>query len=271
MHDEKLKGIQKIGFVPTMGALHDGHISLIKVSKEQNQLTVCSIFVNPTQFNNREDLEKYPRPIEKDIKFLVENDCDVLFLPEVNEMYLIEETKNIEDYGNITNSFEGKFRPGHFDGVVMITKKFFEIIEPNSVYFGQKDYQQCLVIDHFIKKNNLGVDLHICPTHRENDGLAMSSRNMRLNEKERQAAVIIPETLHYIKKNIQQLPIHELISTAKDQIANSSTLMNVEYIEIVDAKSINPISEISKATEAIVLVAAWCGNIRLIDNLILTD
>jgi pantoate--beta-alanine ligase len=271
LQDERLRGVTKIGFVPTMGALHKGHLSLIKASKAENELTVCSIFVNPTQFNNTEDLDKYPRPIENDIKFLVENECDVLFFPEVKEMYIKDEIRPVVDYGIITNNFEGRFRPGHFDGVVMIVKKLFEIVEPNNAYFGQKDYQQCMVIDHFIKKNDLRIFLHVCPTLRESDNLAMSSRNSRLTNEERKAAVIIPETLAFIKKNIRTLPVLETNSLAKLKIINSSSLLNIEYLEIVDTKTLEPLSEITKATNPIVLIAAWCGNVRLIDNLILTD
>ncbi len=271
LHDERLRGVTQIGFVPTMGALHEGHLSLIKASKNQNQITVCSIFVNPTQFNNAEDLDKYPRPIENDIQFLVNNECDVLFFPEVKEMYIINEIRPVLDYGNTTNNFEGRFRPGHFDGVVMIVKKLFEIVEPNNAYFGQKDFQQCMVIDHFVQMNDLPISLHFCPTLRESDNLAMSSRNARLTEEERKAAVIIPETLDYIKKNIHSISLHEITSTSKLKITNSSPLMKVEYLEIVELKTLKTISEINKTTDAIVLVAAWCGNIRLIDNLILTD
>lgn len=271
MHDERLKGTKKIGFVPTMGALHDGHISLIKASKKNNQITVCSIFVNPTQFNNLEDLEKYPRDLEKDIKFLVEHECDVLFLPEVNEIYQKDEIKEVIDYGNVTNDFEGKFRPGHFDGVVMIVKKFFQIIEPDNTYFGQKDYQQCLVIEHLIKRNQFPVNLIICPTLREHDGLAMSSRNARLTEEERKAAAIIPQTLNYIKQHIHQIPLNDIIYLAIEQFKKGSSLMNIEYLDIVDSKNIQHLSEINETTKAIVLIAVWCGKIRLIDNLILAD
>lgn len=271
LHDERLRGATQIGFVPTMGALHEGHLSLIKASKNQNELTVCSIFVNPTQFNSLEDLAKYPRPIENDIQFLIDNECDVLFFPEVKEMYVKDEIRPVIDYGNITNNFEGRFRPGHFDGVVMVVKKLFEIVEPNNAYFGQKDYQQCMVIDHFVKMNELPISLHFCSTLREVDNLAMSSRNARLSDEERKASVIIPETLDYIQKNRHTLPLPEITSISKLKITNSSPLLKVEYLEIVDSISLQPISEMTEATNAIVLVAVWCGNIRLIDNLILTD
>jgi pantoate--beta-alanine ligase len=271
LNEKRLNGITKIGFVPTMGAIHEGHISLINASKIQNQLTVCSIFVNPTQFNNTDDLAKYPKPIEDDISLLIENGCDVLFFPEVSEMYLNDEVKKSVDYGNITNYFEGKFRKGHFDGVVMIVKKFFQIIEPDNTYFGQKDYQQCMVVEKLIQENNLHIQLHVCPTLRENDGLAKSSRNVRLTSEEREIATIIPHTLLYIKGALQKKPLKEIIINARKQITEGSKLMKLEYLEIVDAKSLNPLSEINETTHAVALIAAWCGNIRLIDNLILTE
>lgn len=271
LHDEKVRGIKNIGFIPTMGALHDGHLSLLKTSKFKNHISVCSIFVNPTQFNNSEDLEKYPRPIENDIKLLIENGCDVLFLPEVSEMYSKNELTNAEDFGIITNSLEGKYRSGHFDGVINIVKKLFEIIEPENAYFGQKDYQQCMVIEYLIKKNNFNIQLHICPTLREQDGLAMSSRNVRLNTEERKVAFIIPKTLLYIKENIRKQPFPEILLIAQNRITLSSNLLKIEYLEIVDAKSIKPLTSINETKNAIALIAAWCGNVRLIDNIILTD
>ena len=270
LHEERQKGKQ-IGFVPTMGALHEGHLSLIRASRAENQLTVCSIFVNPTQFTHAEDLVKYPRPIENDIKLLVESECDVLFYPEISEMYIGNEKTTHADYGDITEALEGQFRPGHFDGVITIVRKLFDIITPHVSYFGQKDYQQCLVIKELIEKNKLNIQLRMCPTLRENDGLAMSSRNVRLSKEERKAAVIIPEMLFHIKKHITQQPLKEILSWVTDRIITSSELFKIEYLKIVDANTLKPLQESHYPGNAVALIAVWCGNVRLIDNMILTD
>lgn len=262
---------KQIGFVPTMGALHNGHLSLIKKSKAENELTVCSIFINPTQFNNKEDLEKYPRTIENDIKLLIESGCDVLFHPEVNEIYTENETPQTGNYGNLTHVLEGKFRPGHFDGVITIVKKLFQIVEPDNVYFGQKDFQQCAVINEMIVRNHFKLKMNICNTMREIDGLAMSSRNIRLTKDERIAAKAIPSTLHYIKNNIEKVSITEVLQTATKQLLSSSDLIKIEYLEIVNAITLEQMDQFDIETPAVALIAAYCGNVRLIDNIILTD
>lgn len=271
LQDKKQNHGLKIGFVPTMGALHEGHLSLIKESKKHNDITVCSVFVNPTQFNNDEDLAKYPRPIEKDLKLLTEEGCDVLFYPEVKEMYFDNETRDPIDYGNITEGFEGEFRPGHFDGVVMIVKKLFAIVNPDNTYLGQKDFQQCLVIEKLISKNNLGINLVICSTIREKDGLAMSSRNTRMNKEERQAAIVIPQTLFNIKEHLHEFSVEQLLIEARQKIISASSLLKIEYLEIVDSKTLKPILRFNKSDKAIAIIAVWCGNVRLIDNIILTE
>jgi pantoate--beta-alanine ligase len=270
LKDKRLGGVQNIGFVPTMGALHSGHISLINASKQNNQLTICSIFVNPTQFNNTDDLAKYPRTIENDIKLLIENNCDVLFYPEVSEMYIDDEKTNIENYGFITDTLEGHFRPGHFNGVIAIVKKLFDVVESTNAYFGQKDYQQCAVVNQLIIKNNLSVRLNICPTLRETDGLAMSSRNARLTIEEREAAAIIFQTLFQLKKNFNFYSIDELKARSFIEL-HSSPLIKIEYLEIVNPTTLKPLEVKDENTKAVALIAVWCGNVRLIDNMLLFD
>ncbi|MFI5221031.1 MAG: pantoate--beta-alanine ligase [Bacteroidia bacterium] len=259
-----------IGFVPTMGALHQGHISLIKKSMAENPISVCSIFVNPSQFNNAEDLANYPRTIEEDIKKLVESGCPVLFLPHEKELFPKNEKLLDADFGLFTESFEGKFRPGHFSGMISVVKKFFDIILPDHSYFGQKDFQQCMVVKELIKKYALPVRLHICPIVREPDGLAKSSRNARLTPEERNTAVIIPQILFSIKETFHQIPTEDLISSSLRKLTAHSPMVKVDYLEVIDADTFKPTNRDTK-TKAVAMIAAWCGNIRLIDNMILTD
>lgn len=265
---ERQKGKQ-IGFVPTMGALHKGHLSLISSSRAQNDLTVCSIFVNPTQFNSSEDLSKYPRTIENDIKLLIESGCNILFHPEVNEMYSSVEETRVADYGLLTSSLEGQFRLGHFDGVITIVKKLFDVIEPDNAYFGQKDYQQAALIGAFIQRNSLKIKLHICPTLRDSDGLALSSRNVRLSPDDRKDAVSIPQLLFMIKENYPNNSITVLKAKALDYLSKVPSL-TLEYFEIADSQTLEPLKEKHESGSAIALIAAWCGNVRLIDNLLLS-
>src|ERR1051325_5265869 len=208
---------KKIGFVPTMGALHQGHISLIESSKKENDLTVCSIFVNPTQFNDPKDYEKYPITIEKDIYQLETNGCDIIFIPSLKEIYPDDYKKVHYDLGYLETVLEGKFRPGHFQGVCMVVHRLLEIVTCNNLYLGQKDYQQCMVIKRLIeligKKEKITVV--VCPTLREVDGLAMSSRNTRLNEEERKKATAIFQTLSFMKNNLKKESLDELKEKAK--------------------------------------------------------
>jgi pantoate--beta-alanine ligase len=263
--DQK-KTEKKIGFVPTMGALHDGHLSLIKSSKDLTNLTVCSIFVNPTQFNDPKDLEKYPRPVDDDIEKLKKAGCDVLFMPDVKEMYAEGESWHI-DLGDLENVLEGKFRPGHYQGVTQIVKKLFDIINPDIAFFGQKDYQQYLVIDAMVRKFAMPVELNMCPIVREKDGLAMSSRNVRLSKKEREQALALSRALEITQKNFQDKTIDELETEAKEFLEKSDGI-KLEYFEIADGETLH--STTSRDSKRIVaLVAAFVGNTRLIDNLIL--
>ena len=260
-------GGKKIGFVPTMGALHDGHISLIKKSKSQNSLTICSIYVNPTQFNNVIDLNKYPVTLESDIDKLEMAACDVLFLPSTDEMYLNDEVNEHYDLGMLEHILEGKYRPGHFQGVCIIVDKLLTAINPNTLYLGKKDYQQCMVINKMITDKKYEVRLEICDTIREPSGLAMSSRNLRLNEVERIYALKIIETLINIKKNIKPGNLEEIKIKATKYLTKNG--YKVDYTEIADAVTLEIVSDWDGKVKLVALVAAYLNNVRLIDNIIL--
>ena len=267
LNDQKGSG-KTLGFVPTMGALHQGHISLIQKSLTQTDITICSIFVNPTQFNNSIDLEKYPRTTAEDMKLLAAANCDVLFIPSVLEMYPNGQIKNTEDYGSITNIFEGEKRPGHFDGVITIVSRFFEIINPNQTFFGQKDYQQCMVVHELINRHFKTIKLYIEPTVRQNDGLAMSSRNSRLNKSELLEALAISKALFYVKENWGSYEINDLIHEARN-IIQSVGILKIEYFEICNKITLERLSGHSNQyDDAVVVTAVFCGDVRLIDNLI---
>ena len=258
---------KKIGFVPTMGALHDGHISLIKKSKSENSLTICSIYVNPTQFNNVIDLNKYPVTLESDIDKLEVAACDVLFLPSTDEMYLNDEVNEHYDLGMLEHILEGKYRPGHFQGVCTIVDKLLKSIKPNTLYLGKKDYQQCMVINKMITDKKYEVKLEICDTIREPAGLAMSSRNLRLNEVERIDALKIIETLKNIKKDIKPGNLEEIKIKATKYLTKNG--YKVDYTEIADAATLEIVSDWDGKTKLVALVAAYLNNVRLIDNIIL--
>lgn len=262
----EIKPTKTIGFVPTMGALHLGHISLIEESKKHCDISICSIFVNPTQFNTASDLENYPRLIENDMKLLLENGCDVLFHPSVEQMYPNGLQKNEEDYGQVLKVFEGLHRPGHFDGVLTVVARLFDIVKPHKSFFGQKDYQQCIVVAELIKRKFPEIELHVCPILRENSGLAMSSRNLRLNDIEKSDALLINKALQYIQSGFGQKDLAILIEEAK-QIINESKLLSIEYLDVANAINLEPIK--NSNTKAIALAAVHCGPVRLIDNILL--
>ncbi len=269
---ENLARLQKsdsalIGFVPTMGALHEGHISLIKKAKEENDLVVCSIFVNPTQFNNQNDFKKYPVNIEDDINKLEKAACDVLFLPSVEEMYPPNEQSEHFKLGELETVLEGKYRPGHFQGVCIIVNKLLQAVKPNSLYLGKKDYQQCMVIKKMMSEKEYKIDLYVCETVRETDGLAMSSRNMRLNEIERQQALKIIASLNLIKDNIQVGSLASLKRRATFFLEKNG--FKVDYTEIADASTLEIINEWDGKRKLVALVAAFLNEVRLIDNIIL--
>lgn len=253
----------KIGLVPTMGALHEGHLSLIAASKEKCDLTIASIFVNPTQFNKTDDLLKYPKPIERDKQLLEKANCDVLFNPEVGEMYRDNECWDYK-VGNLNTILEGKFRPGHYEGVTQIVYKLFTLVKPDFAFFGQKDYQQFLVISELAEHFKLPIQLQACSIIREKDGLAMSSRNIRLNELERKKSLQLYQSLSFVKANYGKLPNVELLNQAK--AFYNDDLLDLEYLEIVDQHTLLPIND---QKNAIVLVACSVGSTRLIDNMML--
>jgi len=259
------KNSLKIGFVPTMGALHEGHISLLEKAKKENDICVCSIFVNPIQFNNNEDLKKYPRNIESDILYLKSVGCDVLFLPSEEEMYP-EPDKTIYDFNGLDKYMEGTFRPGHFNGVAVVVKKLFDIVEPNKAYFGEKDFQQLSIIKYLTKALELPVTIVPCTTMRENDGLAMSSRNKLLTPEERNIAPIIYQTLNSAKKNYKNYSVEELKKWVIAEIDGYST-MKTEYFEIVNKENLEPVSSFNNVENCIGCIAVHLGKVRLIDNI----
>ena len=255
-----------IGLVPTMGALHQGHLSLIDESKKNADITVASIFVNPTQFDNKDDLANYPKPIEEDIKKLESAGCDILFNPEVAEMYGDYEVWDYE-VGDLDTKLEGKLRPGHYKGVTQIVYKLFKAVNPDIAFFGQKDYQQFLVISKMVKDLNLNIKLQLCDIIREPDGLAMSSRNVRLSQEEREESAILHKALLYIKQHYAGLSLGELQQNAEHLFENNP-LLKLEYIQICDKENLEPLQEKSPGG-AIVLVACFVGKVRLIDNMII--
>ena len=264
---EKKDEKKSIGFVPTMGALHEGHLSLIRKAVAENDIVACSIFVNPVQFNKKEDLKNYPRNLEKDIRKLSGAGCDILFNPEVDEMYP-EPVVDKYNFGYLEKLMEGKYRRGHFNGVAVVVRKLFEIIEPERAYFGLKDYQQLIVIKTMTENLGLPVQIIPCTTMREKDGLAMSSRNFRLTGHERKIAPVIYRVLKNVKEKAGIMPVEQLTEWAVNQI-NKFEELNVEYLEIADAGTLLPFKDWNEAESAIVCSAVYLGEIRLIDNLIL--
>ncbi len=259
-----------IGFVPTMGALHKGHISLLQNCKQVCELAVSSIFINPTQFNNADDFKKYPVTLEQDIYTLEKNGCDVLFLPDTNEMYPDGTIpKKHFDLGQLEIILEGKYRPGHFQGVCQAVKRLLEIVMPSHVFMGQKDYQQCMVIKKLLEIENLNTQLIICTTLREENGLAMSSRNLRLSEKQREDAAAIYKTLRHVKQNIRSGSLLQLKKDAQDYLSGNN--FKVEYVEIAEADNLNIVDEWDGVTRLVILAAAFIGDVRLIDNILLKD
>ena len=262
----RLSGL-RIAFVPTMGALHQGHIALIHHAKTLADIVVCSIFVNPTQFNDPRDLEKYPRPIEKDVNMLREAGCRVLFNPEVKEMYGQEEQWHI-NLGHLDKVLEGPHRPGHFQGVTQIVKKLFDAVQPDIACFGQKDFQQYKVVEYMVAQLQLPVQLVMCPTVREPDGLAMSSRNIRLSENGRKDALALYQTLLQTKANLHKKSLNVLREEAINAL-ESSPGVHLEYFAIYDTQSFVEADNSAHNMSLVALVAAWVDDVRLIDNVIL--
>jgi len=256
-----------IGFVPTMGALHEGHLSLIKQAKTENEVVVCSIFVNPTQFNDPADLERYPRPLEEDKKMLESAGCDVLFMPSVAQMYPNDDYSTLnEDFGKLDKVMEGASRPGHFAGMITIVNKLFMAVKPHNAYFGQKDYQQLAIVRRFIEKHVIPINIISCPIVREPDGLAMSSRNRLLTPEERKRAVLIPQTMNKVKEMWNKNSVAEIKEFVQTEFAKEG-YMKLDYFEIADARTLQPIEDRSKP--AVACIAVFDGKIRLIDNVLL--
>lgn len=254
-----------IGFVPTMGALHPGHISLVDLAGQQSGFVVVSIFVNPTQFNDKGDLERYPRDLQKDIELLAPTACQLVFAPETTEIYPEPDTRQF-NFGLLEQVMEGKFRPGHFNGVAQVVSRLFDIVQPDKAFFGQKDFQQLAIINEMVRKLNLPVDVIACPIIREDDGLAMSSRNMLLSPEQRLNAVHISATLFEAANKTNEFSVENLCSWVVDRI-NQNEFLNTEYFEIVDSVTLQPVKSWDEPCSKVGCIAVHCGKIRLIDNI----
>lgn len=264
---QKLKNAgRSIGFIPTMGALHEGHMSLVKEAKKSCDVVICSIFINPTQFDNPEDLNKYPKMPEKDTTLLADNGCDIVFLPSVEDVYT-KEIADVEiDLGKLATVFEGSYRSGHFDGVLMVVHRLFSIVQPNKSYFGLKDFQQVLVVEELARQAHPEVEIVACAIKREKDGLAMSSRNLRLNEEERGLAPQLNFALRSVVGAKCTVPLTECLALAKKHVETNA--MKIDYLAVANAENLQEISSWDEAQEYIVLAAAHLGPVRLIDNMV---
>lgn len=271
---ETIKGLKQelekycsknIGFVPTMGALHNGHISLVKRSVEENDVTVVSVFVNPTQFNDKADLERYPRTEEADKKLLEAAGCDIVFMPQVEEMYPEEDTR-VFNFGSIETVMEGKYRPGHFNGVAQIVSKLFYAVEPTRSYFGEKDFQQVAIIRDMVRQLNLPVEIIACPIIREESGLARSSRNELLSAEERKKAALISEVLSKSVNFAKDMSVEEVKNWVIDQF-KVDEVFKMDYYDIVDGNSLQSVSSWEESDYIVGCIAVYCGKIRLIDNI----
>jgi pantoate--beta-alanine ligase len=256
---------QSIGFVPTMGALHEGHLALVDRAGRENDIVVVSIFVNPTQFNDKNDLKRYPRNLEADTEQLSKFKCDFVFAPSVEEVYPFPDTRKF-NFGNLETVMEGRFRPGHFNGVAQVVSRLFEIIKPDSAYFGLKDFQQLAIIKELVRQLKLPIAIIPCEIVRESDGLAKSSRNMLLTPDCRNAAPLIHQTL--LKAN--ELKNGKSVEQIKEMVVNdinANPFLEVEYFEIVDETQLLPVISWIEPTQKIGCVAVFAGNVRLIDNI----
>lgn len=258
----------KVALVPTMGALHEGHLSLIKEAKEAADVVVCSIFVNPTQFNDPEDLAKYPQPLDEDLHALKLANCDVVFTPTVLEMYPQNEPKWFIDLGELDQVWEGEKRPGHFQGVTQIVYKLFKLVEPDVALFGQKDFQQVMVIQRMVELKALPVTIKICPTVRDANGLALSSRNQRLTPAGKSQALALYKALNHIKNNIQYSSVAQTKEEAVG-ILHKAGVTDIEYLAICRSSTLEEIDTLSGEEHVVVLLVAWVDGVRLIDNMIL--
>ena len=256
---------KKIGFAPTMGALHQGHLSLYKAAKKENDEVISSIFVNPTQFNNPDDFQKYPKTLEKDLELLEKAGVDAVYVPNVEEMYPDGLNSKKYDFDGLENEMEGKYRPGHFDGVGTIVEELFRQVQPHNAYFGEKDYQQLAIIKKMVEKTKLPVKIHGIPTLREEDGLAMSSRNVRLTETQRKEATIIYETLEKVKEWFSVISLEEIKQKVTDIFRNSN--FELEYFVIADEKTLKETDFFYKDKNYRAFIVAYADTVRLIDNM----
>ena len=257
-----------IGFVPTMGALHKGHLALVKKAKSQSDIVICSIFVNPTQFDKKEDFNSYPNTLSNDLTQLEKINCDVVYTPAVSDLYGEDEKIKHYAFDGLDRILEGKFRKGHFDGVATIIEKFFEIIKPQKAFFGQKDLQQLLIVKALIKKLKLPIEIICIPTVREESGLAMSSRNKLLNKKELEKATILYKSLLYCRKNAKNLSIQQLKKNISVCFEKEESL-ELEYIAFTNYSTLKSMSHFKQKGETVVYIAAYINGVRLIDNIIL--
>lgn len=268
---EEFRGNGNVGFVPTMGALHPGHLSLVTKAAIENPVVVVSIFVNPTQFNDPNDLKRYPRNLEADLKLLGPTGCDLVFAPEPDEIYPEADPDSYRenfDFGDLEKVMEGKHRPGHFKGVAQVVSKLFKMVNPDKAYFGLKDFQQLAIIQKMVNMLEMPVEIVPCPIVREESGLAMSSRNELLSAEERENAALIFKTLLRAKNLAGKISVRELENQVID-IINKNPFLNVEYFEIVDSENLQPVKSWEEKNKKIGCIAVFCGKVRLIDNIVL--
>jgi len=257
-----------IGLVPTMGALHNGHLTLIEASKSSNSLTVASIYVNPTQFNNPDDLRRYPKSLDRDVELLQMVGCDVVFCPDDTEMYASKSTINF-DFGPLGEVMEGKFRPGHFNGVALVVSKLFNIIEPDFAYFGQKDWQQFAVINKLVDELKFNLRLQSVPIVREPSGLALSSRNFRLTAPQRQNASIFHSALQLAANQLTAGAELKQVKMAVRDLIEKTPEMRLQYFELANRKNLNIMERVEPSCDLILCIAGFAGEVRLIDNMFL--
>jgi pantoate--beta-alanine ligase len=259
-----------IGFVPTMGALHKGHLSLINKAAKKNDIVIVSVFVNPTQFDNKDDLKKYPKTLEKDIELLKSVSCNILFLPSVEEIYAENIVSENFNFDGLEHQMEGKFRTGHFNGVCTFVKTLFEKVTPSKAYFGEKHFQQLQIIKKMVQKNNLPVTIKGCPIFRENDGLAMSSRNIHLSKKQRKIAPFIYKILKKVRKKFDTENAEEIIEWVENEF-KKLPLLDLEYFTIAEQKTLKSIENKESNKKYRAFIAVYADKIRLIDNIRLRD
>ena len=256
---------KKIGFAPTMGALHQGHLSLYKAAKKENDEVISSIFVNPTQFNNVDDFKKYPKTLEKDLEMLEKAGVDAVYVPSVEDIYSGNLASKKYDFDGLEEEMEGKYRPGHFDGVGTVVEELLRQVQPHNAYFGEKDFQQLAIIKKLVKKLNLPVKIHGVPTLREEDGLAMSSRNLRLNEEQRKEAILIYKTLLKVNDWFRVVSVEEIKKRVKEIFEKSE--LDLEYFVIADEKTLKETDFFYKDKKYRAFIVAYAGDVRLIDNM----